>query len=121
MALTRRRCIYTIGDVDPQLSRTISTTARGPETAATPTRHWWPIEVWLSFRPYFIALVIDFLIFLMLWLGLRGGRALASRLSLAAPLAEFLNTSNGVAVVASFVFISSLALYDIRDIHRRRS
>jgi hypothetical protein len=114
--------------VDPQLSRAIATTARGPETPASPAaglapgaRRGWPVEVWLSFRPYFIALTIDFLIFVMLWLGLRGGHALASRLALAAPLVAFLNTSYGVAVVASFVFVCSLALYDIGDIHRRRS
>jgi hypothetical protein len=84
-------------------------------------RRLWPIEVWLSFRPYFIVLIIDFLIFGMLWLGLRGAHALAARLALSGSLAEFLNTSYRVAVVAGFVFVSSLALYDIRDIHRRRS
>jgi hypothetical protein len=109
--------------VDPQITRAV-TTAQGDVRFPAGrvdehVRRFWLIEVWLSFRPYFIALTIDFLVFVMLWFGLRGACALAIRLSLPGSLPGFLTTSHGIAVVASFVFVSSLALYDIREIHGR--
>jgi len=83
------------------------------ETRSTDNAHYWWVEVWQGFRPYFVKAVEDFLVFISVWLMLLGVDGLARLLPNNARTATFLLLYHEMFLTLSVVLWSIMTLRDL--------
>lgn len=74
---------------------------------------YWFVEVWQNLRPYVVKLLADFAIFVLIWMLLVAAHALTERLPLGTMLSPILITFHGLFVLATFVWLSLLATWEM--------
>ena len=101
-----------------QLFRMVSA-KRSARSKSESVRSWWVFEIWQGFRPYFIRLSVDFLIFAAFWTVLWAAHALTTHLPLGSTLSRFLVGFHETVVVLTFAWLSLEAVWDIVMLKRK--